>query len=505
MKNNAMKDNRTELGKSHPLWMLFELVKSIKGFIFFCIFLSFVFGFSSTSIFSAYGISLIILFVIYQIVSILLEWKHFGYSIDEEELFIKKGRFVTLHRHFPLANIQGLHQNTTFFPRLFGLTTLLIDAGSSDKNDSIKLEMISFQEANHIKTTLSDLGKVYITEEENRKDIEKNSQEITSIKKHYEIKRREILIASLTSLRLLFFLTLIYSVYSEVNQFFQIDAYVGDIIGFFQSSWFRLTMGIIILICLSIVYGVLKTYLQYGEFNVTSDPYRIYIEKGKLNTAHFSIPKDRIQALSINSGFIHKFLNIVKVKMISSSDTDEDVKASHILFPFIHKNKAKKLIPEVISAFEIEEDMTKIPTSSIIVKLLRTIYLWLFFPVMLYCFFPGFWYLATIMFSLTLVSQLLSSLFSSYALNGSFIQIKKGAIATKVFITSRDKIERLMVTETILQKKLGLSSIKIISRARPAKVTTMHDVPKDMAIRYYSWYYEGIENHTTILASKQTS
>ncbi|MFP3842340.1 PH domain-containing protein, partial [Bacillus safensis] len=226
-------ESNSRLKRLHPLWMLFELLKSIKGFIFFCIFLSVLFGFSSISIFSKVGFLIVAVFVVYKIITILLEWKHFGYDLNEEELYLEKGRFITVKRHFPIKSIQGVHQNSTFFHRLFDLTSLLIDVGSSNNDHVVKLHMITTSEASRIKKHLTDKSSdnvlIKIDFEE---PIEQNAQKL-----HYEIQMKEILIASLTSLRLLFFLLLIYSVYSEINQFFSLEKYIDRLVSFAMSSW----------------------------------------------------------------------------------------------------------------------------------------------------------------------------------------------------------------------------------------------------------------------------
>ena len=200
-------ETNSRLKRLHPLWMLFELLKSIKGFIFFCIFLSVFFGFSSISIFSRLGFLIIVIFVIYKVITILLEWKHFGYDLSEEELYLEKGRFITVKRHFPINSIQGVNQTSTFFHRFFDLTSLLIDVGSSNNDHVVKLHMITTSEALSIKKHLTEKGSINVNiESEFEEPIQQSAQKL-----HYEIQMKEIFIASLTSLRLLFFLLLLYS------------------------------------------------------------------------------------------------------------------------------------------------------------------------------------------------------------------------------------------------------------------------------------------------------
>ncbi|WP_051541393.1 PH domain-containing protein [Caldalkalibacillus mannanilyticus] len=90
--------------------------------------------------------------------------------------------------------------------------------------------------------------------------------------------------------------------------------------------------------------------------------------------------------------------------------------------------------------------------------------------------------------TISIVSQVLNGLHSAYHLHGSFMQLQKGAFFTKLFVTSRSKIEECKVTESFLQRLFGLASVSVYTRADPIRETTMKDIPKEMAVRYYHWY-----------------
>ncbi|MED1425223.1 PH domain-containing protein [Bacillus altitudinis] len=488
-------ETNSRLKRLHPLWMLFELLKSIKGFIFFCIFLSVLFGFSSISIFSKLGFLIIVIFIIYKVITILLEWKHFGYDLSEEELYLEKGRFITVKRHFPINSIQGVNQTSTFFHRFFDLTSLLIDVGSSNNDHVVKLHMITTSEALSIKKHLTKKGSINANvESEFEKPIQQRAQKL-----HYEIQMKEIFIASLTSLRLLFFLLLLYSAYSEINQFLSLEKYIDSLISFVKSSPMTIILSVFLLIILSILYGILKTYLQYGGFKLSSDKTRLYIEKGKLNITDFSIPKEKIEALYFTSSFIQKLLSIVKVKIISSTEVnDENVKSPNILFPFINKNLANKLVSDIFPSIRLETNMKRIPWYSIIPKLFRSVIFWCLTPALLLFFRNDLWYISIFISVVFLLIQLFSSLYSSYSCNDHYLQIKKGGLTDRLLITHKYNIERLIISETLIQRKLGLASIKIVNRAKPTKTTIMHDLPKEIAENYYDWYSKGIAEQTSI-------
>ncbi|MFJ7842251.1 PH domain-containing protein [Lysinibacillus sphaericus] len=74
-------------------------------------------------------------------------------------------------------------------------------------------------------------------------------------------------------------------------------------------------------------------------------------------------------------------------------------------------------------------------------------------------------------FVVIVTSQILNGLCSKYSISDSFIQYQKSSFSTTIFLTSMIQIEELKVTETFIQRNLGLASLIIVSRANPAKVT----------------------------------
>lgn len=430
-----------------------------------------------------------ILYLIYKPISILLDWRHFKFLFTNNELCIHEGRFFKTKRFIPLDNIQGINQNTSFFHRFFGFTSLILNTGSSGDDSSVKLEMISNKEAAQIREFLTQVGYI--------KGIDKQEQQIPVTsgtdqfpkRNHYEITSKELFISSIISLRFLFFVVVLYSVYSDINDFISLDKYIDAIISFFQQSWLLTVLGVIAFIILSMGYGVLKTHIQYRNFVVTSDGYRIFIKKGMFTKTEFSIPKEKVQAININATFLQRCFRIVVVKIVSISDTDnEEIRISNILFPFIDKDRAALLISEILPGFRVESGMTKIPRTSIFVKIVRSSYFWIGGPAIIFNFWPELWYLSVALFIIFITSQVLSGLQSKYKLHDPFIQFQKGGLSTRLFVTKRVKIEELKMTESWLQRKFGLATIHISTRANPIKRSKISDIPKDIAIQYYQWY-----------------
>ncbi|MEK4176063.1 PH domain-containing protein [Aeribacillus sp. FSL K6-1305] len=494
--NNEITNDQAR--RIHPLWIFFLIGKSIKELVLFVItFIIYIRSDSDSILIKITGIA-IVFYLIYKIVSILLEWFHFKYLFTNKELYIHEGRFIKEKRYIPLERIQGIKRTTPFFHRLFGLTSLILDTGASGNKSTIKLGMITCEEAERIQKHLSHISSFHKDKgvsEQNVQTSKEIAPELSSRKKYYEMTSKEIFVASVTSLSLLIFLSVLYTIYDNVSDFFSIDSYIDTVISFFQKSWLLTFLGIVALLMLSMAYGWARTYVIYRNFEVTGDNQRIYIRKGLFNQTEFSIPKEKVEAIILNTKLLKKILGIVEVKIISTGDGDEnEMKTANILFPFIDKRRALSLIPQIFPAFHVETEMVNLPRSAIFVKLVRTSYIWIIAAAINFYFWPNFWYISVALFVLINTSQLLSGLYSCYNLCGPFIQIQTGSFSTKLFITTRMKIEELKVTESLLQRMFGLASLEISTRSKSIQVSKISDIPKDMATRYYQWYANK-ENH----------
>lgn len=471
-----------------PLWMGLKALRSLREIIFFSIFLSVI----STTRFSPFPFDnvkwIIAAYSIYKAISIVLEWKHFGYFFDNEGLHIKSGRFIKIDRHIPFQRIQGINEYTPFFHRLLGLTILLLDVGANDNKSSVKLDMLTHESSKEIKHNLIKYGSI-LKDHPDAEEQEMSTLKHPLRKTIYQISNKEIIIGSVTSLKLVLFFTLLYSFYGNVERLFSVQLNVEQVVSFFTSSWWLMSLGILSLLIISTGYGVLKTYLKYGDFSVATDQNRIFISKGRVNKTDFSIPKHKIQAVSIKYSLLNKLTGLVKVRIISTNDSDnQEVQTSNVLFPFINEKKARSLIEEMLPEFRLHEVMTTVPKKSIIPKLIRTSYLWLAAIAIVYFYLPSFWYVAFVLVSYILISQIRSGLFSGYSFEGDSIQLKKCRLSSTVIITSRSKLEELRFSQTLMQRIFNLSSFAVVSRSNPAKTTRMLDVPFKVSIELYTMY-----------------
>lgn len=471
----------------HPLWMLFRFIQTIKELVLFTIAFIVFIGSDWESILVKIGVAAALFYVIYKIVSVVLDWRHFKYTFTDHEMCIYEGRFIRKRRYIPLDRIQGINKNTSLFHRIFGLTSLLLNTGADGKEAYVKLEMITFDEAERIQNDFRHIGS---HPDDNAAKEEPEPTPTAPVQRYdYEVTVREIIVASLTSNRFLVFIALLQTIYFNMNDFFAMEHYLDATLSFFQRSWIVTLLGVLGFLLLSMAYTLVRNYVQFRNFKVHSDHHRIYIEKGLINRSEFSIPKEKVQAVNVKTSFLQKWFRIVEVKIVSSGHEDEeDINVSNVLFPFINRDRAMDLIPDILPAFKIESDMQRLSFHAIMVKIFRSLIFGALAVFIALTFFPDYGYVGYLLLIFAVVSQWLNGIHSSYGLNGSFMQLQKGAFSTRLFVTKQYKIEEFEVTESMLQRFFGLASIIVYTRADPIRVTKMADISKEMAIRYYHWY-----------------
>ncbi|MBM7645440.1 putative membrane protein [Scopulibacillus daqui] len=480
---NKVRNDMHKARRMHPFWIISSIFASAKEFLVPSVMVFMIHMGSDSIIMNLVKFGLI-LYLIYVVISVWLHWRRFKYYFTDKELYIHEGRFIVEKRIIPLERIQNVQQNTSFFHRIFNLTSLTLNTGASGNESSVNLEMITRQEAVRIQDYLNSRAG-------NKKEQpgEEHSADDALRKVHYEMTWKQMMAASFTSLSLFAPALVLFALYSKIDDLFSIEGYISEMIHFFGKSWYLSAFGAAVLLAVMIFLSMGKNCIQYGLLRVTSDQQRIYIEKGVFNRTEFSISKKKVQAIKFSQTFLQRWFGFAKVELVSAGGVGkEEIEVASTIFPFIAKKEAWPLLSEILPLIEFKSEMTKLPRSSLFVKLLRPSYLWIIGTIAVLYFWPLLWYISPALLIFIVIYRILNYFNSYYVLNGPYIQLQTGAFSTELFLTTRRKIEELEVSDSWLQRAFGLASLKISTRAKPIHVSAISDIPKEMAIKYYKWY-----------------
>ncbi|KYG34335.1 PH domain-containing protein [Alkalihalobacillus trypoxylicola] len=478
----------------HPLTILFSLGKSVKDFII-PIVIIFVLN-NGESMFTYYARIAIGLFFLYILISSFLHWLNFRYSFNNNELQVNQGRFVRKKRFIQLEKIQGVQLNTHFLYRPFGLTSVTLDTAASSSDASIKLELIKRSEAEYIKKYIASYNE---KPQDDESSIENDTEigEGASVKQkpektlHYKIRGKDIVFAAFTSTSFIALIPILFGLFSQFGDFINVEEYVTEAYQMVSQTVVLLVITIIGLIIISLLFGLVTTYLTYGNYQVEANEERIFVKKGVLTQSEWTIAKKKVQAVKFTKTFVRRWFGIVGVELVCAGSYGDDKVESTMLVPFMSEKKAMKLLPEVLPEFQVEENMNKLPKQALYLKLLRPSYFWLIATAVLIIFWSDKWYFSPILLAVIILLRIADYVHSRYGLFHPFIQMRSGSFSVEMFLAEKRKIEELSISQSKLQKLFGLSTLKIATRGTPVQHADIQDIPLSEAIRYYEWYAEG--------------
>ena len=489
----------TEAKRHHPLTMVWKLWKLAK-FSFVIAMYLFVIKYGSDSTFLKYGRIAFFLFVGGAVLVILLLWLTHKYKLDDASFHLYEGVFTKSARTIPFAKIQNVNRRTTLFHRLCNVTSIRFETGLTGEEAAVEFEVISLAEADamekHAASPVPDDEPAAVQNGEAAAESQASAVHPRRTV-HFKPTRKDIVRASFTSLSFLLFIPLLASAYSKIDQIFHVEREAKGLFSILKDSWWIAAILIVVLVAASVAFGMIRTFVKYGKYEISSDPERIYITKGMVDETVFSIAKQRVQAVEITQSVLKRLLGVAEVKLTSAGglgDGEDKLEISS-LYPFLPVQRAYEMISEMLPAYEVTREMNRLPGKSLWIRMLRPSWLWILSTAALFYFKPrllGFeqtwWVVSGALLIWIFVSRWLDFTNTRYVLKDNFIQFQTGSLTTALFVSKREKIIEVKVTRSLFQKWLGLASVGTINRAKPVRHAGIDDAPAELAESFVKWY-----------------
>lgn len=531
----------TEDKRYHPLLILFEVWKLIKN-TFSIIILLFVIQMGSKAQWVIYGRWIFYLVIVGCLITIVWRWFTERYRLDDTSFHLAQGVFVKSKRTIPFRKIQNVNRHASLFHRIFKVTSIRFETGMTGDEAAVEFQVISRAEADRIEKYIADqVNKERVasamhsknnTNEIDSAPNDENEIELTADQiqdssdeahntvhaatseqapeaqqrtLHFKPTRKEVLKASFTSLSFLVLIPIVGTLYSNVQEFIDIEEQAEGILSTVLSSWWMTSLVIAGIIVLAVILGIVTTFLKYGNFEISSDEERIYIAKGVMEQTAFSIAKEKVQAIEITQTFIKRLLGLAEVKLVTAGSVGEAEHEVNSLYPFLPVSKVHAMIPKMLPAYEVSLDMQRLPRTSLWLRLVRPSWIWIVATALLVYFKPNlfgwneaWWVLSAGLLVCVVLWRVLDYLNCRYSIGEHFVQFKSGGFSTSLFISKRAKITEVKVTQGILQRRLDLASIQTTNRAKPVLHHKAQDVPVQAADHFYMWYMERTKDVSTL-------
>jgi putative membrane protein len=490
--------------RHHPLIILLDLYQLVKGSVFIAFFL-FVIKFGSDAAYVKYGRLAFFLFLAVSAVAIVLKWLTKTYKLDGTSFELKEGIFTKTNQTIPFSKVQNVNYRTSLFHRIFNLTSIRFETGMAGADSAVEFKVIRKGEAEKLEQLVSrfqeeeaaevPLPPLIAEDKEEDKATEHAAPSPRTV--HFTPGKRDIILASFTSLSFFVLFSAILSIYFKIDEVFDLDKQAQGLLAKLMDSEILLAAIIALLLLASTAIGVARTYLKYGKYEISSDRERIYIVQGVLDESRFSILKERVQAIEVKQPLIKRLLGLAEVKLTSAGGVSlgEDSPEISTLYPFLPVKRSYDMISEILPKYEVTREMKRLPKKSFWIRLLKPSWLWILATAGLFWFKPeilhveqAWWILSAALLITIGLLRILDYWNTRYTLNSQFIQMKTGSLSTSLFISKREKVIEVSVSSNPFQKRLGLASIETVNRAKPVLHTSLDDVPKEMAADLYEWY-----------------
>ncbi|MET3574223.1 PH domain-containing protein [Bhargavaea ullalensis] len=497
-----MANGTAERRRMHPAGMLRSAVDYIKNTFFVILFL-FVFRAGSEA---TWVIVLKITYLAVTAVSLLAllpAWWRKTYRIERDSVKIDSGIFVRKHRSVPFRRVQNVNRQVPAVLKLLGLTSLTLETGAGGEESSVRFTAVTKQEAERIEAALDGYRGRKAEQEESVMEIPDGSEpddmpsgELPPDGRvvHFTPSRKDIIKASFLSFSFIALIPIVATVYKNIDDFTDLDNRAEGIFSSLAGSSFRLAAVIMLFVLAAVIFGMVRTWLKYGRYEISSDAERIYIRRGVLSEQALSVRKKNVQAVEITETPVRRLLGMAEAKLITVGSFGEDLEDINSLYPYLPRKRAIEIIGELLPDIEVSEKMEKLPESALAVRMLRLPWLALIGTAALFIwkpdfpFIPQWWVLGGLLFAGTWLLRLFDYRNTRYLINGPLVQFRKGGLWRRTFVTKREKVIEAAVSQSRLQKPFGVVSVKTVNRSKPVHHEDLNDLPEAAAGTFKQWY-----------------
>lgn len=506
-----------EIKRYSPLSILYDFGDFIKN-TFFIYLLVYVFNGNSTSwLMITARYAGVVLPVIILLISIAV-WFTRKYKIDESTCYVYSGIFNRKTQSIPIHKIQNMNEERNFLHKILRVTTLNFETAASGDDATISFQVISNEESEQIKKHVLSM-KAEQTKDDFHEATDQNhltDEADLSVEKplnienekviHFQPTIKDTVKASFTSFSFFLIIPIILTIYNRISDFYDFDQFLTSSTKDLWTSPLLIAVGILLFVIFAVLFGIIKTYLQYGKYEIASDHHTIFIKKGVLNETSFSVPKARVQAVNIEQPFMKRILGLAEVQLVTAGGSllDEGGGALNKLYPFLPKAVAYDLIHTILPSYQVQDHMKSLPKSALRLKLLRPSWLWIGLTVYLVYVRPNIisvipysWlWISLILLAMICTSRILQFKQSKYRFEDQFIQVQTGGFSRSLYLSKRSQIIEVTQKRSVIQQKFHVATIGLTNLAQPIRIEMIEDIAEEDAMRFLEWYQKRVHEIT---------
>jgi putative membrane protein len=253
-----------------------------------------------------------------------LYWRNYEVTIGDDSIEIAHGVVSRNTRDIPLRRVQNIDIERKLIPRLLGIAEVRVEtAGGNQVEAAVKY--LDREDADSFQSRVKQL--------KNRHSLE-DAEEVTETDTpDFELGLRNLSILSATSINA-----------KSIGVFFLLLSIGGGTVGTaLESIGLSLSLALIVLAVGSIVViqagNFVGNFMKFFDFKLWKTRNSLDYERGMLNRASGSIPREKIQSLIIEENFLKRWLGYatLKVETAGYSADQDGFEQSETVIPLAYR------------------------------------------------------------------------------------------------------------------------------------------------------------------------
>jgi len=332
----------------HPWSWLFVLVQQLKQFIVPLVALLVFGGSGGPGGFWA-GIGPLIAVGVLVVISVL-QYFTYRYRIGRDGLSIREGWLHRSLREIPYSRIHNVVLHQTVLHRLFGVAEVRLESAGGQKPEA-QMRVLRLDQALALENLIKHRGQA--------QDSDAPALQADSL---LTLSTAEVVRLGLVSNRGMIVMAAAFGASWQVfpdrlvADYF--ESFARQVFGYashLHYGWAATAAAVIVLLLLASVLlrllSVLLALLQYHGFRLSEDQRRLTVERGLLSKLRTSVARRRIQAWTLQEGFLHRLLKRRSLRIdtaVAEQQGKSDQRALKELAPIATPDACDALIQHLL-------------------------------------------------------------------------------------------------------------------------------------------------------------
>lgn len=424
---------------------------------------------------------------VFVLVRAILEFLFYRFHIAEGELVIKSGILRKQTVSLPLEKIQGVQLEQNIYHKALGITRMGFDSAGTEKTE-VKIDAIGLEKAAALKAFILERAA---TEEDETASVNIAAPYEYDEKKIIQLGFADLLKLSFSANHIEAFFILLGFLFSLLQQARdvvedQIEALATEASGYLVAGSVSLFVFLFLLtLIVSIVFSVLRTFLTYFNFFISSREKGFRIYGGLIQVREKLVPYRKIQYISWKANFVRRKIGIWMLQF-HSIGSDAVKENQQVKTPVTQDS----FLPALLEKYHPELDQNTVNGNGIsrLYAIRRTLFTGLL-PAIVLCGASVYWWGLHAIWWLLLVpvvyahTRVFTSRFRFF-LEAEAIQLRKGVWGTHNALLRWDKIQKVSLRESMYQQKKHLATLVLHTAGG---VVTLPYIKKQEAVQLMNY------------------